>query len=785
MTNDTVAEEAAGTDVHRTITAGSVIGGVGWNVVASVVPQLLTLVLSVAVGRMLGPSEQGVQSFMIFTATTASVVCALGLPLAAQYAISSALGRTGRPQLRSLVTWTLRISLLPSLVAGGATLVVSRLYEPQRALDWGIVTVYAIVATVHSVSAQALLGMHRYRSASVVGLGVQLAVVPATIALLAAGQGVTTLLLLMALGAVASAILTIGLLYRELGRDRPDEAGSASTAAAERPEVLSRRALLRYAGGAGILVLLDTVVMQRSEFAFLAAFHGQAPQQLAYYAVATAAAQAAAKVPLALVPVVLPSVSTLVAAGLMSRVRSGWIAAQRILFIGSGIASGFLLGVGVPLVTLVWGASYRPAGQVLLIAAVVPVLVGPAAALASATLLGAGLLRRVIAVEAAGAVVTLACDAALIGPFGIDGAAVANSAGQLAMVLILLRTAWITLRLPPPETSSVLKTLAMLVAVALPGLALLSLGANDALCLGGGLAGGALLLAVLLPALKPFAADDLELAAFLVDRLPGPLARWIRSGARAAPAASPSPPTTLEPKTMPKSKTRPTATRRPTTPSRPGATATPTPKQPVTPAPRSPRRRLALVVLIATGIGLAVGLGAGAVIAHERPDSYIATSTFALIPGGQCPVHPTFPCSDPGQVALITPIVAASVESTETDRAVAAALHHPITASVSQTLIPDSPLLFTVQARSTTAKDAYTTAAAFEQKLPRNSSVVTALASNQTALKVVTNATVPTDNQAVSQLLIIAGSTAAGALLAGGSTFAYARRSLAGGSAES
>ena len=59
------------------ISVASVGRGVAWNALASVAPQLLTLVLSIAVGRILGPAEQGVQSFMIFVASTASVVCAL------------------------------------------------------------------------------------------------------------------------------------------------------------------------------------------------------------------------------------------------------------------------------------------------------------------------------------------------------------------------------------------------------------------------------------------------------------------------------------------------------------------------------------------------------------------------------------------------------------------------------------------------------------------------------------------------------------------------------------
>lgn len=528
-------QEAETAGQEHEISVSSVGKGVAWNALASVSPQLLTLLLSIAVGRILGPAEQGIQSFMIFVASTASVVCALGLPLALQRSLSDALGGNKLRQSRYLVSWTLRLSILPALLAVAVTLVVGRLYEPGRWVDWLAVTVYAAAATVHSVGSQALLGMRQYRAASVIGLLGQLIGVPLTIILLFNGAGITAVVMVISVTAVFSAVITIWLLYRALGR-----AGALKTPAlpvADRRKL--RRNLLIFAFGGGVSVLLDTVVMQRSELAFLTLFHGDQPEHLAFYNVAFNAGQVAVRLPLALIPVILPTVSTLAAAGLIAKVHRGYASGQRVMLVISSIAAGFLLACGTSIVVLFWGQIYQPAGHVLLISAVLPVLIGPMSAMVSATLLGLGRLRVVVRAQLIGAIATLLFDVVLINPFEIYGAAVANSLGQLVVVTVLLHSAKKVEGLQRPRPREIVNAVSLMLLIAAPGLVLLIFATPPLWSVGLGLTAGLVVLSVVFPLLKPLNADDVEIAGSVLNRLPAPIRRWIAAGTAASAIATP------------------------------------------------------------------------------------------------------------------------------------------------------------------------------------------------------------------------------------------------------
>lgn len=468
---------------------------------------------------------------MIFVAVTASTVCALGMPLAVQRYVSDSLGAGDGALARYIVTWGQRFSILPGCVAGGMTLLVGTLYQSDRVLDWVLSAVYAAAATVHSVNSQALLGLRQYRSASVTGVATQLLAVPVTIVLLFNGQGVTAVIAVVMAAALVSTVVTMWLLRR--ASQNYLSAGDFPKVATDRSQ--ARRLVLRFASGAGILVLLDTVVAQRSEFAFLALYHGNEPAQLAFYGVAFSATQTAYRLPAALIPVILPTVSALLAAGKWQIVRDSYARVQRILLFVSAIGAGLLLGCGSSFITLVWGGAYETAGHVLLLCAVIPVLVGSLGAMASATVLGGGHLRAVICAQAIGAGVTLAADAILIWPFAALGAAIASSIGMAASTMALLIVARRTMQLPILRLTDFLRCILLVLLIATPGLVSLLIGLGHPLTLAVGLVGGVLILGVAYPVIKPLLNTDLQVAARVIDRLPRSLRSWISLGNRPDP----------------------------------------------------------------------------------------------------------------------------------------------------------------------------------------------------------------------------------------------------------
>lgn len=766
------------------ISVSSVGKGVAWNALASVSPQLLSLVLSIAVGRILGPAEQGIQSFMIFVAATASVVCALGLPLALQRSLSDSLGGNRLRQSNYLVNWSLKLSIVPALLAVAVTLIVSRLYEPGRWLDWLAVIVYAGAATVHSVGSQALLGMRQYRAASVIGLLGQVIGVPLTIVLLLNGAGITAVVMVVAVTAVFSAIITIFLLYRALGR-----IGALKLPALAAPERRKlRRGLLIFASGSGALVLLDTVVMQRSELAFLTFFHGNQPEHLAFYNVAYNAGQVAVRLPLALIPVILPTVSTLAAAGLIAKVRRGYVGAQRIMFVISAIAAGLLLAGGTSAIVVFWGEIYRPAGQVLLISAVLPVLIGPMSAMVSATMLGLGRLRVVVKAQAVGAAATLFLDLVLIKPFEIYGAAVANSLGQLVVVVVLLRTAKKAEGLALPKAREIGNAIVLMLLIALPGLALLLLDVPPLASLLGGVSAGLLVLALVLPILKPLNADDVGMAATVLARLPGPVQKWISSGiARDAGQKI------QKNRELSAGVEKNEGTNAMTDKGDTGAgTTSEAAEQPLA-APANNgsgsensslkrsffRRSWPLVVFLIAGLGL--GLLAGSVASGMQKSSYVVSSTYALIPGTAGPnqadgAPATRPPAESGQLALLTPVVAAVVSDPATKAAADQNLGRSLTATVMPRVIPNSPLLFSVQVDAGSPEETLAVAQAYEAAMPQLPKVLDALGPSGAKLTVVTGAERTAQNQSLPKPLIVLGGGAVGLLAFGAIAWAYAHR---------
>lgn len=519
-------EQAASGGVGEPITIKSVSLGAAWNILAQLVPQLLTLIQSLVVGRLLGPHDQGIQSFMIFVAVTGSAIFSVGLPLSLQRNVSEALGEGRASRASYLLRYGIRLSYVPGLMAAAINLLVGLTIYQNHYLAWITSAVYAAASAVHSVSSQGLLGLRQYRQASVTGVVAQVVSVPVIVLFLLHGYGIQTILTITMLAAVISAATTVWLVHRARLRfgltGTPEEAERRAT----------RRTLISFAWGAGILVLLETVVAQRSELAFLAAYHGDQPSNIAYYSVAFSAQQTAYKVPSSLLPVVLPTVTAMIAAGRMAQVRAGYLRGQRMLLVVSGIGVGFLLSAGAPVITALWGPDYRPAGDVLLIMAAVPVLLGALTAVSSSTLLGFDRLGLVVRAQVVAALVTLVLDATLILPWGMYGAAVANSLGALVSAVLLARAAIKEGGLRHPGAADYARVVGLLVVMAAPGLAAHFAGIGSWLALLLGLVGSALLLLVAWPLIKPMHYADLAVLGGMTDRLPGPARRWLDAGTR-------------------------------------------------------------------------------------------------------------------------------------------------------------------------------------------------------------------------------------------------------------
>ena len=321
--------------------------------------------------------------------------------------------------------------LVPLAFVGGTGLVVAGLLGAEPSAAW----VLAGVATLFGIPRQApqavLNGAQRWRDASVSGLSIGAGATVLTIAVLAAGGGITGMFAVEAAAEAAGLVWLLILVRRFLRRLPP--AGDASVPV---------RGVLHDVGYISVGVVLTFVVWRRSELFFLN--HYSTDTQIAYYSVAFAAVSVALMLPGAIAGVLLPAVATLHGAGDVGRIRSGYGRALRAILLLSLPLAAASLAVGPELVRLVYGPSFEAAGGPLRVL-LAPLPVISAVSLATVLLAGIGRLKPVTVLGAIAAAVNIALDFALIPHFDALGAALASTAAQLAIAVPALAYAHISL----------------------------------------------------------------------------------------------------------------------------------------------------------------------------------------------------------------------------------------------------------------------------------------------------------------------------------------------------
>jgi glycosyltransferase involved in cell wall biosynthesis/O-antigen/teichoic acid export membrane protein len=366
----------------------------------------------------------GRQSFIAFTMISLSQLISEGLKEALMRSIGETLGADRHGAVRGLVRWALPIMVVGGL-AGGAVLAIAGLLGASPTAAWLLAGVECALIVGAGVPWAVLAGSQMWRQASMVGLVTAMVGVPVTIAVLAAGGGITGMFAVEAATA-AVALVAIGVLAGRALRRLPRQLDNVTEL---------RHRTSRYAVLATLMTLATFVVWQRSEFFFLSAYSND--RQIAFYSIAFAAANGLALLPGALAGTLSPAFATLYGARDHLRIHSGYWRAQRLLPAVSFPLLAGSLALGPSLIKLAYGASYGPAGPVLLILLALFPLV-PLLGTANALLVGLGALRIALICEAVGGLVTLALNFLLVPTHAAIGAALADIGGQLAVVLPIL-----------------------------------------------------------------------------------------------------------------------------------------------------------------------------------------------------------------------------------------------------------------------------------------------------------------------------------------------------------
>src|SRR5262245_9366147 len=348
-----VTEAASG---PRTLRVGGDFAAMtgGWLVRAA-----LGVLVSVLTARYLAPADMGHYAFLVWLAGLLAVALSLGFPTTLTRYTAEALG-AARPGVAGtllglVMRWQGRLALAAAALMAASALAAPATWRLPLAL-----TALSIPSLVlHGSVAAFLSGLQAFRRQAV--LGVATLVLQMLLCLLAVllDTGVAGFLLAHAV-ANGAGLTVLVLLARREGR-RTGALPGAALGETTRADVL------RYARSVSALVLLDAVVWQRTEVAFLQAL--SRPTEVAFYALAFGVAAQVARVPYQASVVLFPSFPALLGAGRVAELAALHATAMRYLtLLGAPLAIGLAV-VAPALVRLLWGAAYAPAGLVLAVLA--------------------------------------------------------------------------------------------------------------------------------------------------------------------------------------------------------------------------------------------------------------------------------------------------------------------------------------------------------------------------------------------------------------------------------
>jgi O-antigen/teichoic acid export membrane protein len=495
---------AAGATDSRTRRLGADFAALagGWALRAA-----LGVLVSVLTARYLEPEALGRYAFLVWLTGLAAIVLSLGLPTTLTRYTAEALG-AGRPGeagalLRAAMRWQGTLAAAAALAVAAAGLVAP---APWR-LPLALAALSVPPLVLHGSLAAFLSGLQRFRGQAALGAATLLLQAALLTAVVAVDGGLAGLLLAHA------AVNALGLgVLAWLARAEGARCGALPApplAAAARADVLG------YARGVSALVVLDAIVWQRTEVAFLQALAPAA--EVGFYALAFGMAAQVGRIPYQLSVVLFPSFPALVGAGRAADLAGLHATAMRYLvLLGAPLAVG--LAVTAPaVVRLLYGAAYAgaaPALAVLALGGLVSCAAGASPAVLHATRQQDRLLRQAVLA----AVANLALALALVPLLGALGAALASVTAQGLGSGLAIRAAAQVAGARVPAGALVRITLAALAmggAAALPAFTLDGVAAPAAAVLLGAVA-----YPLALRALRALTAEDLDRVGVLAERLP-------------------------------------------------------------------------------------------------------------------------------------------------------------------------------------------------------------------------------------------------------------------------
>lgn len=398
----------------------AVIGGL-WIAASQLIPLMGTAVLSIVMGRVLGPDQLGLQSFIAYVeallgALLLNVVTVMSIRL-----LSEAVGAQDEDRFRHLS----RVTYLANVAAGAVSAVVLSVVGLFSATPtpWFVVAVSALVNGLGWGYGAIAIADRGWRPVASRRLITQLIAVILGIVAIFAGFGITGVFV----ANVIAALIVLVMLRRLVG---PIPRASLRPL----PHGLAHIWLQLL-----IMEGLVQIVQRRMEFLFLQAYSTEA--QLAMYSIGFMVISTAAVIPQSLMVAGLPGIAESFGAGTIDRTASKLGSALRIVSIASLPLTAGVVCLGPAMVIVLYGPDYTQAAELVPIMSL-SLLFVTGGNLCATFWTGANRLRRPIIGASAGAVVDIALAFLLIPQHGAWGAAIANLCGQTVMAVVMLYLTW-------------------------------------------------------------------------------------------------------------------------------------------------------------------------------------------------------------------------------------------------------------------------------------------------------------------------------------------------------
>jgi O-antigen/teichoic acid export membrane protein len=401
-----------------------------FNLIGAIANMSTRFAVSAIVARLLGPSQMGVYSLLIFIVGIAETFTNLGLQNLAIKYVSECAEEGQKNRAGTILVYVLKVKICTTVLAGTVLVLISgTLASFYGVTDLRSYIIFYAIALIPSslgmIFQTAIQGFQRYRILAVrntiIGpLQILLTVIALKLGLNIQGLiGVTVVL----------AFLDVSIYYWYLSRrlNVTLEYGNV-------PDQEIKSKLFRYNWQVAIIVMLDAIVWQRSEVFFLGKLSAQA--EVAFYSMAyNLSSWLVAFLPGIFTSVLFPMMSRLYGENDRDSIRKLYLVSTRYLLILSipTCIGGMLLSQ--QLVSGLYGDQYLPMVSVLrilMLSASAGVIASPGASVLYSTE-RQSIIMKVGSIIAIG---NITLDLILIPKFGAMGAALANSSAQISGVII-------------------------------------------------------------------------------------------------------------------------------------------------------------------------------------------------------------------------------------------------------------------------------------------------------------------------------------------------------------